>query len=268
MRKNIFIICCFLITIFSSCKEPKVFAVLEGKIINSYGEPIDSVLCEVFINGKLKKTEKYGDTMSEYRNDKKVRDFINGYNFSDSLGRFGVAILEEIEPNSEIKIRFKKDGYDSISLILNKSVTLDTTIQMEISKSKINSKSKIDSLIAVINGNEDFAEGIAEGPIIRGDSTIGGWDEYNLFDRDTKELLRIRTSINSDTSNDYRFYYKEGELYYSEHLEGVYKNKKTDTLIFEVIYSIGDSIILNLNNTPNPDKLIQYGISKIEKYKK
>ncbi|MAC95545.1 MAG: hypothetical protein CMC96_08585, partial [Flavobacteriales bacterium] len=51
-----------------SCEDAKVFAAFTGTLINEQGEPVDSALIDIFINGKLKKIGQYGDTLTEYRN--------------------------------------------------------------------------------------------------------------------------------------------------------------------------------------------------------
>ena len=131
MIKQILIVGVSLLALFTSCDEPKTLAILSGKIIDYKGDPVVDVQYELFIDNELRKTEKYGETFSVYKNGKKIREFRQGYFFTDSSGKFSFGrLLEEIKENSEIKIVFKKEGYESFSMILNKSVTLDTVLQI------------------------------------------------------------------------------------------------------------------------------------------
>ncbi|MAC94390.1 MAG: hypothetical protein CMC96_02695, partial [Flavobacteriales bacterium] len=85
-------------------------------------------LIDIFINGKLKKIGQYGDTLTEYRNDSIVREFVDGYYYTDSVGNFGLGLFDEIKDKAEVKIRFRKNGYQPLEIILNESLTLDTTL--------------------------------------------------------------------------------------------------------------------------------------------
>ncbi|MAC94656.1 MAG: hypothetical protein CMC96_04065 [Flavobacteriales bacterium] len=111
-----------------SCEDAKVFAAFTGTLINEQGEPVDSALIDIFINGKLKKIGQYGDTLTEYRNDNIVREFVDGYYYTDSVGNFGLGLLDEIKDKPEVKIRFRKNGYQPLEVILNESLTLDTIL--------------------------------------------------------------------------------------------------------------------------------------------
>ena len=130
-RRILFLLSLFVIISNSSCDKPQKFAAISGNIVDDNGSPIDSVQFETYVNGELEKIGRYGETLVEYRNDIKVREFVDGYFYTDSLGKFGAGILRETEGNLSLEIRFIKEGYETLSFVPDTSIVLDTVLKMK-----------------------------------------------------------------------------------------------------------------------------------------
>lgn len=107
---------------------------ISGKTTDNYGNLIDSVKYDVYINGKLRKEQFYGENVSVLENNKKIDEYIAGYHYSDSIGGFSIAIIEKCKETDILDILFIKENYEEFVLKLKWNTLIDTNIIMKKTK--------------------------------------------------------------------------------------------------------------------------------------
>lgn len=114
----------------------------------------------------------------------------------------------------------------------------------------IEQKHKIDSYVKLIDNTEnDYLEGIAEGPILDEDGSesesVGGWTAYYLYKNpDINPPLRIRFKIAlPDTYEEYDLYYKNENLIFARVNVNFYEGKKKDEIFEKILYFSNGKLI-------------------------
>ena len=110
-----------------------------------------------------------------------------------------------------------------------------------------------------------LVEGISEGTI-EYNGQIGGFENYNLFDNETKELVRIRHSESTDIIIDLIFYYNDNKLIYVKSKQGHWSNNKFQKEYEEEVYYHNGKVILANKDIVNPNELYNIGMRHLKKH--
>jgi hypothetical protein len=118
--------------------------------------------------------------------------------------------------------------------------------------------SEIKAYVSKVDSDESLAEGITEG-IIENDGQSGGFEIYNLFDKESKELFRIRYNEAIDTISNISFYYKDNKLVYVKVEKGLWKNDEYTDLFEQEVYFSNEVVIKQLGQGQKATRLLEIG---------